>query len=158
MCEKRPPLSALTGETLAERTANSSTEARLDISARGFWVPGQKVFCDVRVFDLNAQRYRNVELKRCFQKNEEEKKKKYNERVLRVENASFTPLVFSANGGMGKECKKFYSRLAEMIAENTRYSNVGRFDFCQNENFLLVIAFGIVMHSWLTINKSYARS
>ena len=114
---KEPPLSALSGEKLTERSANTSTEARLDISARGFWVPGQKVFCDVRVFDLNAQRYRNVELKRCYQRNEEEKKRKYNERVLRVENASFTPLVFSANGGMGKECKKFYSRLAEMIAE-----------------------------------------
>ena len=41
----------------------------------------------------------------------------HHERDLIVENASFTPMVFSANGGMGKECKKYYSRLAEMIAE-----------------------------------------
>ena len=76
-----------------------------------------KVFCDVRVFDHNALRYSRTELKKCFQKNEEEKKKSYNERVLQIENATFTPLVFSANGGMGKECSTFYKRLAEMIAD-----------------------------------------
>ena len=34
---------------------------------------------------------------------------------MNVEQGCFTPLVFSANGGMGCECKKFYSVLAEMI-------------------------------------------
>ena len=34
---------------------------------------------------------------------------------MNVEQGCFTPLVFSANGGMGHECKKFYSVLAEMI-------------------------------------------
>lgn len=31
------------------------------------------------------------------------KKKSYNRRVLEVENATFTPLVFSTCGGMGEE-------------------------------------------------------
>ena len=34
---------------------------------------------------------------------------------MNVEQGCFTPLAFSANGGMGRECKKFYSVLAEMI-------------------------------------------
>ena len=51
-----------------------------------------------------------------YLKNEDEKKK-YNERVLQVENGTFTPLVFSTHGGMGRECKKFYQRLTEMISE-----------------------------------------
>ena len=34
-----------------------------------------------------------------------------------VEHDSFTPLIMSATGGMGRECHKFYSRLAEMRAE-----------------------------------------
>ena len=29
------------------------------------------------------------------------KKREYNERILEVENGSFTPLVFGTNGGMG---------------------------------------------------------
>ena len=43
-------------------------------------------------------------------------KKPYNERILQTEHGSFTPLVMSATGGMGRECKKFYTRLAEMIS------------------------------------------
>ena len=114
---KEPSLIKLTGEQINEKATKTGDEARLDVSALGFWVPGQRVFCDIRVFDHNAQRYRNTNLKKCFIKNEEEKKKHYNERVLNIENASFTPLVFNINGGMARECKKFFSRLTEMVAE-----------------------------------------
>ena len=43
---------------------------------------------------------------------------------MQVEHGSFTPLVMSATGGMGRECQKFYNRLAEMISEkrNMDYS------------------------------------
>ena len=34
---------------------------------------------------------------------------------MNVEQGCFTPLVFSVNGAMGRECKKFYSVLAEMV-------------------------------------------
>ena len=33
-----------------------------------------------------------------------------------VEHDSFTPLVFTTTGGMGKECIRYHSRLAELIA------------------------------------------
>jgi len=79
-------------------------EARFDISATGFWTPGQRVFLDVRVFDLNAQRYRDLELKKCFLRNQNEKSKTYGDWVLNIENGIFTPLVFAANGGMAREC------------------------------------------------------
>ena len=45
-----------------------------------------------------------------------EKKSLYNERIIEIEHGSFTPLVMSATSGMGRECKKFYSRLTEMIS------------------------------------------
>jgi hypothetical protein len=50
-----PSLLELNGEEL-NRQANRTREARLDVSASGFWIPGQRVFLDVRVFDLSAQR------------------------------------------------------------------------------------------------------
>ena len=37
-----------------------------------------------------------------------EKKRHYNKRVTAYENGTFTPLVFSTTGGMGRECKTFY--------------------------------------------------
>ena len=49
--------------------------------------------------------------------NEKEKKVKYSERVIEVEHATLTPLVFSCFGGMSRECGTFYKKLSEMIAE-----------------------------------------
>ena len=40
--------------------------------------------------------------------------------MFQVEHGSFTPLVLSATGGMSRECKKFYSRLAEMICKKRK--------------------------------------
>ena len=115
-----PPLVEVNGEVLNERTANTRPEARLDISALGFWTPDQRVFFDIRVFNLHAQRYRCLELKRCFERNEKEKKRQYNERVLQIENGTFTPLVFATNGAMSRECQAFYKRMAEMVAEKRK--------------------------------------
>ena len=48
------------------------------------------------------------------------KKRKYAQRVLEVEHATFTPLVFSCFGGMGRECSKFYQKLAEKLADKRK--------------------------------------
>ncbi|KAG1687719.1 DmX-like protein 2 [Nymphon striatum] len=48
------------------------------------------------------------------------KKREYLERVLEIEHASFTPLVFGTNGGMGTECQKFVSALATKLAEKQK--------------------------------------
>ena len=111
-----PTLQKLTGEQFEQRAANTSDEARLDVAARGFWTAGQIALFDIRVFYSNATRYANQSLQQCYASNENEKKRKYNNRVMNVELGCFTPLVFWANGGMSRECKKFYSRLAETIS------------------------------------------
>lgn len=35
---------------------------------------------------------------------------------MEVEQATFTLLVFTSTGGMADECKRFHSRLAELLA------------------------------------------
>ena len=47
----------------------------------------------------------------------------YEQMILEVEHAIFTPLVMSATGGMGRAGTTFYRRLASMISEkrNTKY-------------------------------------
>ena len=114
-----PQLQQLTDEYLQHSTA-ADNEVRLDISARGFWQAGQMAFLDVRVFNPNAKRYANIELSKAYEINEKEKKKTYNERILQVDHGSFTPLVMSATGEMCRECKKFYSSLAEIICEKRK--------------------------------------
>ena len=114
-----PQLQQLTSKYLQNSTA-AGNEVRLYISARGFWQAGQMAFLDVIVFNPNTKRYANKELSKAYEIDEKEKKKTYNERILQVEHGSFTPLVMSATGGMSRECKKFYSRLAEVISKKRK--------------------------------------
>ena len=112
-----PPLIPLTTEHFRLGTANRSEDARLDISARGFWNRGQRAFFDVRVFDSAAPRLLHKSLKSIHQSHEQEKRRAYNQRVIKVEHGSFTPLVFSTVGGQSYECGRFYNRLSTLLSE-----------------------------------------
>ena len=121
-----PELSTLTGETLVPKTANKADEARLDISARDVWTTGQRAFFDVRVFNPFARRYSGQTLSQAYRSNENEKKRFYNDRIMKVEHGTFTPLVFSSSGGMAPECRVFFKRLSSMLSEKRKetYSTV----------------------------------
>ncbi|KAG1680238.1 Phosphatidylinositol 4-phosphate 5-kinase type-1 alpha [Nymphon striatum] len=102
------------------KSANTDKDARLDIKAKGFWRRGQTAFFDVRVTHVNSQTNANKDTKVVFKEHEQSKKREYLERVLEIEHASFTPLVFGTNGGMGTECQKFVSALATKLAEKQK--------------------------------------
>ena len=116
--EVEPLLQPLTGEKLKYQTSIKEDNARLDLSALGFWRRGEKAFFDIRVFDPVAQSHFNQNLQVTHLKQENEKRRQYEERVLHVEHASITPLVFTIAGGMGKAAQKCFSRLAEILAES----------------------------------------
>ena len=105
-----------TGEVFQNSTI-STDNARVDIAARNVWIRGQRAYFDVRVFNPLARTYRDHSLRKAYEKNEMEKKRLYNERILQIEHGSFTPIIFSTIGGMGREANTFYSKLAEKIAE-----------------------------------------
>ncbi len=115
--EEEPMLQEITGEVFRNKTAKIGKDARLDLAARGLYMRGQKVFCDVRVFNPLAKCHRNKTLTKCHEMHEKEKKVKYAARVVEVEHGTFTPLVFSCFGGMSRECGAFYKKLAEKLAE-----------------------------------------
>ena len=108
-------LQDIIGEEL-NRGANNSPDARLDIVARGFWERQRSAFFDVRICHPNADSHRDMEPDQIFRQHETEKKRQYASRVLEVEQATFTPLVFSTKGGMAVECKRYHSRITELVA------------------------------------------
>ena len=113
-----PILQPITNECLVHRTANREDGARLDVAADSFWGNDrQRAFFDVRVFNPHAQSYQNTSLSQCYRKNEQEKKRAYDQRVREIEHGSFSPLIFSTTGGMGTIATVVYKRLAAMIAD-----------------------------------------
>ncbi|KXJ05718.1 hypothetical protein AC249_AIPGENE25944 [Exaiptasia diaphana] len=113
--EIEPQLQEVTGEQLSSGS-NMAKEARLDIHARGFWGKQQSAFFDIRVCHANADSYKQMEPNQIYRLHENEKKRCYSRRVLDIEQGTFTPLVFTSTGGMGPECLRYHSRLAELIA------------------------------------------
>ena len=107
-------------------STNTSDRARLDISGVGIWSPMERTFFDVRVFHPNSPSYRGKKIEKLYEQHENEKKHAYNNRILQVEKATFTPLVFSTSGGMANECTKFHKKLAELVSKKTKeeYSHV----------------------------------
>ena len=114
-----PHLQPLSGEVMSHRSTITENGARLDVSASGFWGNQfERSFFDVRVFNPSTQSNRNSSLQSVYRKHEMEKKRSYEQRILEVEHASFTPLVMSATGGMGSmPATTFYGRLASMLSE-----------------------------------------
>jgi len=69
----------------------------------------------MRVFYPHARSYQSRSLPSLYKK-ESERKREYGERINVVEHGSFTPLVFSAYGRMGREATVVVKRLASALA------------------------------------------
>ena len=67
-------------------SANVADDARLDIRARGFWREGQNAFFDVRVTNINCESQKNSKINSILTNHEQEKKAKYNRRVMEMEH------------------------------------------------------------------------
>jgi hypothetical protein len=113
-----PELQPVHGLVPRYATAIVEDHARVDVRARGFWGSNhQSAFFDVKVFNPSAPSYRNTPVASCYNQHERIKKRAYEQRINEVEHGSFTPLIFSTSGGMGKAASIFYRRLASLIAE-----------------------------------------
>ena len=156
--EIEPTLECPTGENLS-KTAKSEDCVRVDVAARSFWTKGQRAYFDVRVFNPLARTYRNQTLPKIYVKHEIEKKKCYNDRILQIDNGSFTPLVISAFGGMGRECQIFYSKLAEKLAEKRSISKADASTYIRTKlSFALVKATNLCIRGSRSWRQTYTES
>ena len=116
MLKPSPFLQNISSGEQLNRGSNTAPDARLDFHARGFWENQRSAFFDVRVCHPTAESYRDSQPQQIYRMHENKKKRLYSTRVLDIEYGTFTPLVFSTTAGMGKECMRNHSRLAELIA------------------------------------------
>ena len=112
-----PHLQPLTGEALRGASSITQDGARLDVAADGFWGSRfERAFFDVRVFNPYAPSNQRSSLPQCYRNHENTKKRAYDQRIREVEHGTFSPLVFSCTGGMGRAAATTYKRLASLIA------------------------------------------
>ena len=128
--EIEPALQPVSNEVISSLDGDA---ARPDIRARGFWRRGQNAFFDVKVSNINSQTYRNTDIKKVYDNMEKEKKRAYSDRIINIEHGTFTPLIFSIAGGMGREASIYHRALANKISLKTgdKYCNVVNFIRCK---------------------------
>jgi len=99
-------------------------------------------FFDIRVLNPLAPSNWNHTLTSCYRRNEQEKRRAYDQRVREIEHRNFTPLVFSASGRMGPAARVFYEKLVSMIAikHNKAYSKTLNWMRCRISFSLLRLA------------------
>ena len=103
----------------APKRTEKGDEARMDVTAVGFWSAWQRAFFDVRVFNPLAPSYASQKIESLLKRHENEKKGKYGIRIREIDHGTFTPLVFTTSGGCGKECDLALKRLGNLISEKT---------------------------------------
>ena len=85
------------------------------MAVHGFWKKRQGSVFDVCVTDTDAPYQQGTDPQACLISHERRKKRHYLEPCLE-RHRSFTPLVFSVVGLMGKECTATMRRLAATLA------------------------------------------
>ena len=84
--------------TLSKKGWNPRINAKLDISARGFWNSCEKKYFDIRMIHPTSQSYSDMSLSRNYQYHKKDKDWN-NQRVIDIEKLSHNRLVFATSGG-----------------------------------------------------------
>ena len=110
--EIEPVLQEITSESLARGRGgggNTAPNARLDIHARVVWSrQGLDIDVDVLVCHPNAESYKDHTPQQIYRQHDNENKRVYASKVMEVEQATFTPLVFTTTGGIAPECQVYH--------------------------------------------------
>ena len=136
--EIEPVLQDISGEQLT-RGSNKAQDARLDIQARGFWERRHS----------NAVSYRDLEPQQIYRIHENEKKRLYSRRVLYIEHGTFTSLVFTTTGGIGKKYLMYQCRLAQLIVTKKGEQICQKHLMEQNQNLIRTLEICVGLSSRL---------
>ena len=81
----------------------------------------RKLFFYIRVSNTNSYSQIHLSPNKSLRKHELEKKPRYyNQRIMNIEQGTFTPLVFSIDGGEGAESLAFHRQNRSKIGRSIR--------------------------------------
>ncbi|XP_065189589.1 uncharacterized protein LOC135820204 [Sycon ciliatum] len=116
-----PMLQPVTGEKFRLLSTTTADQARLDVAANGIWGGRfERTFLDIRVFNPYAASNRAASVSSVYARHEKEKRRRYEQRLLEVDRATFVPVVLSATGGTSKCASALFKRLASMLSDKLK--------------------------------------
>ena len=115
----RGAFSTIRHNCIRDLTSQLLTEVWPSVEVRFLRNERQGAFFDVRVFNPFAPSHASQTIQSTYWKNEKEKKRQYEKRIIDIEPGSFTPLVMSVTGRLklGPSAGVSYRRLTRMISQ-----------------------------------------
>ena len=105
------------GITFSLDSTTLENNAAADLAVNNFWGSGRWDYFDTRVFDPTCATYEKKRPDQRFAMHAAEKKRKYEERVSRIDGGTFTPLVCTVFGGLSRDVKETIARAVAIRAE-----------------------------------------
>ena len=96
--------------------ANLSAGARSDVRVGGFARPFQHTHFDIKIINTQADTHAQYNPRQAMMKAEEGKDRAYKERIEKVENGSFVPLIFTSKGGKSTRCSRTMATIVTKLA------------------------------------------
>ena len=96
--------------------ANKAEQARTDIRINSFERDFQDTHMDIKVINAQADAHKETHPSLAMKKAEEGKERSYKERLQKVENASFVPIIFTSKGARSRKTAKALTMIANKIA------------------------------------------
>ena len=112
----------------------------------------------MRIYYPNAHSYKDLDFKQIYKQHKNDKKRLYTQRVMDVEQGTFTSLVFTTIGGMGEECKRYHNRLAELVAAKKGEDNATTVFWIRSKVSLAILRSALLCLSGSRTAKSTIRS
>ena len=113
--EKEARLKPVEEQTL-NPGANTSVGARSDVRVGSFTRPFQHTHFDIKIINTQADSHALYNPRLALKKAEEGKDRAYKERIEKVENGLFVPLVFTSKGGKSRRCSRTIATIVTKLA------------------------------------------
>ena len=113
--EKETKLNPVEEQTL-NTGANVAEGARSDVRVMGFTRDFQNTHFDVKIINTQADTHLQDNPRQAITKAEAGKDRAYKERIEKVENATFIPLVFTSKGAKSRKTSRALSKIVTKIA------------------------------------------
>ena len=86
--------------------------------AHAWFLARQKceIFFEIRIFNPHAPTNKKSSLSSIYKHQKNMKNRAYAQRIVDMEHSSFTPVVLSVSGGLGREATQFYKMLASLLS------------------------------------------
>ena len=118
--EVGPPLQPLDNESFTNSTCTED-EARLEISNKGIWGSCfDCYFCEVKIFNHNAATNGIKNTKDAYLLDESLKRLKCQDRIVDIEQGSFSQLIIASTVEVSPITHKVIRRIASLIAKKNK--------------------------------------